>query len=142
MNNKLKAPAATIFRRFAALVYDTFIIISLLILATSIALLLNKGESFLAVQYYFLSYLLLVVGLFTCWFWRRSGQTLGMLSWKVKLVQSDHSKLTWKKAWLRYALAFPSLGLCGIGLLWCLVDKEHQSLHDRLSGTRLVQVKS
>ncbi len=134
--------SATLFRRFAALVYDTFIIISLVILATSIALLINKGESFLSVQYYFLSYLLLVVGLFVCWFWRRSGQTLGMLSWKVKLIQADQSKLTWRKAWLRYVLAFPSLGFCGIGLLWCLIDKEHQSLHDRLSGTRLVQIQS
>lgn len=142
MNNKLNLPSATLFRRFAALIYDAFIIISLLILATSIALLLNKGESFLSVQYYFLTYLLLVVGLFSCWFWQRGGQTLGMLSWKVKLVQADLSKLSWKKAWLRYALAFPSIGLCGIGLLWCLVDKEHQSLHDRLSGTKLIQIKN
>jgi len=37
----------------------------------------------------------------------------------------------------RYALAWPSLLLC-VGLLWALVDRDRQFLHDRLAGTRIV----
>jgi hypothetical protein len=37
-------------------------------------------------------------------------------------------------------LAFASLALSGIGIGWALVDRDRQFLHDRLAGTRLVQV--
>jgi len=30
------------------------------------------------------------------------------------------------------------LGLCGLGLVWALFDRERQFLHDRLAGTRIV----
>jgi uncharacterized RDD family membrane protein YckC len=43
------------------------------------------------------------------------------------------------RASLRAVLALPSIGLGGLGLLWCLIDKEGQSAHDRLSGTQLLQ---
>jgi uncharacterized RDD family membrane protein YckC len=39
---------------------------------------------------------------------------------------------------LRYVLAWPSVALCGVGLLWSLFDLDNLFLHDRLAGTRVV----
>src|SRR6266704_3164467 len=39
---------------------------------------------------------------------------------------------------LRYALAWPSLLVFGVGFLWAFVDRDRQFLHDRLAGTRIV----
>jgi len=42
------------------------------------------------------------------------------------------------RCWLRYALAWPSVLLFGAGLLWALIDRDRQFLHDRLAGTCVV----
>jgi uncharacterized RDD family membrane protein YckC len=42
------------------------------------------------------------------------------------------------QAVLRYLAAWPSILLFGIGILWFLVDRDKQFLHDRIAGTRIV----
>jgi uncharacterized RDD family membrane protein YckC len=68
------------------------------------------------------------------WCWLRGGQTLAMKAWGIRLVE-----VTAGKAILRFffALLFVPTGL---SLLWALLDRERQFLHDRLAGTRLVSV--
>lgn len=82
----------------------------------------------------------LVLMAYFLWFWQRSGQTLAMQTWKIKLVaaQTD-GPVGRRQALARYALAWPSLLLGGIGILWALFDRDRQFLHDRLAGTRLVR---
>lgn len=72
-------------------------------------------------------------------YWCRSGQTLAMQTWGIRLVAAPGGAVSRKRALIRYLLAWPSLLLCGTGLLWAVVDAEHQFLHDRLAGTRLVR---
>lgn len=72
------------------------------------------------------------------WLWRRSGQTLAMQTWKIKLVSAGGRPLSKRQILLRYVAAWPSLMLFGIGILWALVDRDRQFLHDRLAGTRLI----
>ncbi len=74
------------------------------------------------------------------WLWKRSGQTLAMQTWKIRLVSADGMPLTTRQVLLRYSLAWPSLLLCGVGILWALVDRDRQFLHDRLAGTRLIRI--
>ena len=74
------------------------------------------------------------------WLWKRSGQTLAMQTWKIRLVSARGEPLTQRQIILRYLLAWPSLLACGIGILWALVDRDQQFLHDRLAGTRLIKV--
>ncbi|MBS0290722.1 MAG: RDD family protein [Proteobacteria bacterium] len=125
------------FRRFAALVYDSFIVFSWLLLATFFALVLNKGQSLLAYRWLFLAYLFFSTGFCLAWFWSH-GQTLGMLAWKIKLIDNNGKRLTLIKAFKRYVIAFFSLSCGSIGFLWCLIDKDKQTLHDRLGKTRLI----
>ncbi len=64
--------------------------------------------------------------------WVRGGQTLAMRAWRIRLVD-----VTAGKALLRFVLAL-LLVPTGLSLLWALVDRDGQFLHDRLAGTRLV----
>lgn len=127
-------------RRLGAIFYDSFIVFSWLILATALALIVNRGESLLPYRVYFLIYLVMMAGLFLSWFWHQKGQTLGMLAWKIRLVDQNNQSLSWSRAFIRYLMTLMSVGCAGIGLIWCLLDKEGQSLHDRFLQTKMVKV--
>ena len=71
------------------------------------------------------------------WCWMK-GQTLGMLAWKIHLVDHHGNRITWRHAFIRYCYAFVSMGLGCIGLLWCLWDKDRQMLHDKWAKTQVV----
>jgi uncharacterized RDD family membrane protein YckC len=83
-------------------------------------------------------YLFLVLGAYFVLCWTRGGRTLPMQTWRLRLVRTDGTAVGVGRAWLRYALAWPSLSLFGAGILWALVDRDRQFLHDRLAGTRIV----
>jgi uncharacterized RDD family membrane protein YckC len=61
-----------------------------------------------------------------------------MQTWRLKIVAGDGQLASLGRCWLRYALAWPSVLLAGFGLLWALVDRDRQFLHDRLAGTCIV----
>jgi uncharacterized RDD family membrane protein YckC len=66
------------------------------------------------------------------WSWLRGGQTLAMKAWGIRLVD-----VTPGKALARFLLA-AALVPTSISILWALVDRDRQFLHDRLAGTRLI----
>ncbi|MDP2194625.1 MAG: RDD family protein [Rhodocyclaceae bacterium] len=82
-------------------------------------------------------------GLYFVYQWHRSGQTLAMKTWRMQIVATSGGDggqpPSIRRALLRYLLAWPSV-LSGIGLLWALFDRDRQFLHDRLAGTRIVNV--
>jgi len=84
------------------------------------------------------AYLFVVIGIYFVGSWCRRGQTLAMKTWKLRLVGADGARITLRRAILRYACAWPSLLLGGVGVLYALVDHQRQFLHDRLAGTKLV----
>jgi uncharacterized RDD family membrane protein YckC len=83
-------------------------------------------------------HLLLLLMLYYVWFWTHGGQTLALKTWKMKIVDHSGRPVRLMQAALRYLIAWPSLLLGGIGIFWALVDREHQFLHDRLAGTRII----
>lgn len=64
--------------------------------------------------------------------WLRGGQTLAMRAWRIRLVD-----VTPRKALIRLILATL---LLPVSIVWALVDRDGQFLHDRLAGTRLIAV--
>ena len=104
--------------------------------------------------------LFLVLGMYFVYFWMRSGQTLAMKTWRIKLVANGRQALPLSRAVARYVLAWmwflpammldyalglkgwPSVLLIVLNMaLWAaavLLDRERQFLHDRLAGTRLI----
>ncbi len=131
----LQAPG--FFRHMAAMAYDSILLLALLFLATALALPFNNGEAFSSSQFIFPVYIFLVSFCYFGWFWTHGGQTLGMKTWKLKLLTQEHQNLSWPLAFKRFLLATLSLFCIGLGFLWKFIDKKHYTWHDRLSKTVL-----
>jgi len=131
-----------LWRRLAAACYDSLIVLALWFIGTALVMPLSHGaitpEHPLAEILYQL-YLLAIGYLFFAGFWVRDGQTVGMLAWRVKLVQSGNgANPTWRQTLIRYLAALLSWAALGLGFWWSLFDPERKTWHDRLSGTELV----
>jgi uncharacterized RDD family membrane protein YckC len=134
---------APLWRRLAAAAYDGLVVLALWFVATGLILPLTHGQALdssrpLAEALYRL-YLLAVGFAFFGGFWVRSGQTLGMLAWRVEVVNAEDSgAIRWRQALVRYLAAILSWIALGAGFWWSLWDAEKKTWHDRLSGTELV----
>lgn len=71
------------------------------------------------------------------WSWSLGRCTLPMQTLGLKLETSTGQPVGPGRALLRALLAGPST-LTGLGFLWAAIDRDRQSLHDRLAGTRLL----
>jgi uncharacterized RDD family membrane protein YckC len=71
-------------------------------------------------------------------FWVRGGQTLGLRSWRLRLVRLDGGPITLVHAFKRFVGAILSWLCLGLGFLWVIFDRDKLAWHDRLSGTRLI----
>lgn len=133
------AAAAGLLRRLASLVYESLMVLALLLVASLLFLLASPDAAATAARPLFQAYLLAVIGIYFTWFWTHGGQTVAMRAWRLRVMRRDGSPLSWRDAWLRFLLAAPSLGLGGLGVLWALVDRDGQFLHDRLASTMVVR---
>ncbi len=144
-NNPL--PNAALWRRIAALVYDSFLLFGLLMLFGYAAIGLEN--LLLGTQHVetsstaggnplvFIGMLTVICG-FYCLFWLRNKQTLGMQAWRLQIETIDGSPLTIKHCLLRMTAGALSWSCAGLGYLWCLLPAR-MTWHDTLSGTRVVE---
>ncbi len=134
-------PPASIRRRLASMLYESFLLLGVLSAAFILPHLLLGLVWQVALPGLLLwLHVFIVLLAYFGWLWKRNGQTLAMQTWKIKLVTANGMPLANRQIFLRYTLAWPSLLACGIGILWALVDRDRQFLHDRLAGTRLVSI--
>jgi uncharacterized RDD family membrane protein YckC len=162
---------ATVFRRLAALVYDGLLLLAVLFLGTLVLLPLTGGESITPQdsgpwEHAYRAWVALLVLVFFGLSWTRRGQTLGMMSWKIRLQREDGGLLRWRDAAARLGLGAtvamsalvglvsvgrgspPPLGPWGTALLlpavanylWMGFDPEARSLLDRVTRSRVVRV--
>ena len=73
------------------------------------------------------------------WSWSKGRCTLPMQTLGLRLTTQDGQDLSLRTAVIRALLAIPSV-LFGVGFLWAILDRDSQTLHDRIAGTRLVYV--
>jgi len=126
-------------RRLASMLYESLLLFGVAFFGTW---LFQFAAGTLVIDGWRLAMLqLFLVALFATyflWCWLRGGQTLAMKTWRIRLVSKDgHRNLAPRAALLRFIAALllvPTL----LGILWALVDRDRQFLHDRLAGTRLV----
>ncbi len=130
---------AGLFRRLAALLYDSLLLLAVLFIATAILLPVTGGEAFHH-NPFLTTYLLFISFFFYSWFWMHGGQTLGMRSWKLQLRNINPGPISLWQCLLRFMVAIPSALLLGLGYLWMLVDRDQLTWHDRYSETRIVQL--
>ena len=146
-------PRAGFLRRLGSWIYDVLIAFAVYMVAGAVSFLgfnllikfglinMNGFEHAIDLQRSSLLYNALIygwnlawVGFFFVWFWSRSGQTLGMRAWRLRVQNLDGtniSKLTGIKRLL------PTL--FGLGNLTVIVDRKNKlSLQDRLTRTEVV----
>jgi uncharacterized RDD family membrane protein YckC len=129
----------TLVRRIAAMLYDGFLILALLFMATLPFIAAQGGEPVEPSEnILYQSVLAIVIYGFFVGFWIRGGRTLGMQSWRLQLETMDGERASLVAATIRFFAALLSWAPAGLGFLWSLWDKDKLAWHDRISKTRLV----
>jgi len=141
MQDNAIAPAPAPFLiRIAAMVYELLLVTAVLFIAALPFLYLVGNAQTGWLHHLFQVYILGVLFAYFSAFWLRSGQTLAMKTWRIRLVNPDGTRLTLRQAALRFVIALLGLLLAGFGFWWALFDRDRQFLHDRIVGTRLIRV--
>jgi len=134
-----ECPPASLVKQLAAMVYDSLLIFAVLFSASAAALLFNNGEAIEA-NLWFKLYLLFTLFTYYAWFWQKSGQTLGMRVWKIRLVSDSGGNPGWAVCYLRLVCALLSLLCLGLGYWWRLFTP--YTWHDHLSHTRVINLST
>lgn len=146
-------PRAGFRRRFGSWLYDALVAIAIYMIVTLICSaifntlyameLIGQGSTLKASDYFAdsiafkftlnsLSFLAIVY--FFVYFWSRSGQTLGMRAWRLRVQTQNGELISKTMGWKRM---LPTL--CGIGNLLVIFDRKNKlSLQDRLTDTEVV----
>ncbi len=130
---------ASLRLRLMSLAYEIILLVAVLFLFSYLFLSLARDAQSGLPRAIFQVYLLSVCGIYFVFCWSRSGQTLPMKTWRMRLVTQTGEAVSVGRAFRRYLFAIPGM-LSGVSLLWAPFDKERQFLHDRLAGTRIVRV--
>jgi len=106
MQDKAIAPLPAPFLvRIAAMIYESLLVTAVVFVASFIIIPV-VGEMHAPWQrHLFQAYILGVLFAYFSAFWLRSGQTLAMKTWRIRLVNADGGPLTFKQAVLRFFLA-------------------------------------
>ncbi|HSN70570.1 MAG TPA: RDD family protein [Steroidobacteraceae bacterium] len=136
-------PTATLPRRLGAMLYDALLIVALWMVVTAILLPLTGGEAITPRSVGWLEglYQLLLVSVVVFFFgysWTRTGQTVGMAAWRLKLVRAEGGLPSWRDTLRRLAAALISAAAFGLGYVWVVFDRDRLAWHDRFSGTKVV----
>lgn len=159
------------FRRLAALVYDSLLLIAVLFLATLVLLPLTRGEAILvrgsgiAGAGFSAFVALLILGFFG-FSWTRRGQTLGMMSWRIRLERQGGRHIGWAWSALRVLIGYGIVAAACAGLwlasgpgggaggvlpllllapalanyVWMAFDGQSRTLQDVLTRCRVVRL--
>lgn len=171
---QLRSPAG-LLRRLGALISDSLVVLGLLLLGSLlfVPLLQVLGAKALVLSevglmwtsIYWVWLLAIWIGFFG-FFWTRTGQTIGMRAWRVRVEDERGALLKWSQAvkrlgyavlpWLpclivlqfaersqSVTLRYVGEGLSALGvlgLLWMYVDPLKRTWHDRCSQSRVIML--
>ncbi|MGH8765855.1 MAG: RDD family protein [Burkholderiales bacterium] len=128
--------APSLRRRFASMAYEAILLFAVAFIGVW---LFQFAAGTLAIEgwrrHLLQFFLLAVFAIYFVWCWTRGGQTLAMKTWRICVVSKEgHRRLTPRQALLRYLCAW----LLPVSVLWALVDRDRQFLHDRIAGSLLI----
>ena len=156
--------AASLPLRLAAMIYEAVLLFGVVFIVSYALLALAQWTYPLppARRAVLQAVLFLAIGAYFVWCWSRSGQTLALKTWGLKLIAADGRPPSLARSTARYVLAW-HLWLPGV--VWTLVypanvvaevaafgagfvllllpairDPQRRLLHDRAAGTRIVRL--
>lgn len=136
-------------RRLACMFYDSLLVFAICFTVTLAVVGLRNvvgdepihaGERAIQGHFQWVLQLALVasIALFFCWFWTRTGQTLGMQTWRLRIDDIHGGRISWQQALLRLLVACVSAACLGLGYAWILIDRDKRSWHDIASRSCVV----
>lgn len=148
------------------MMYEGVLLFGVVFLADYLLDTLTQSRNALTLRHVRQSVVFIAIGVYFVLSWQRRGQTLPMKTWNIRLTDRGEHPPTLARLILRYALIWPlplltalliyslsqASGYPSIGLfivcapfsifIWTWMDPQGQFLHDRLLGTRLVDLKT
>jgi len=129
-------PNAGMLRRFAAMLYDAFLVVALWMISTTLFVsLFTDGAEVQGL--WFQLFLYAELAAFYIFFWHLKGQTLGMQVWKIRVLTRDGETLSYRQCLIRFAMATVSTLALGLGFIWMYFNKERLTLHDIVSRSHV-----
>lgn len=145
--------APGLLRIFASMVYDSLLLAAISIAYGAIVVglevaLFGQPETGQRIQWSLLAKIIITLGwllvlmFFYIYFWKKFGQTLGMKTWRIQLVDAQTNHLVdYSQAIKRSVTAIVSLLFLGIGYWFKFVHPQQRLLHDVASHTKLILLK-
>lgn len=130
------APLCRLPRRLMAVVYDSLLLLALLIMATVPFIVAAGGKAFAEYPPHQFA-MVVIVWLYFAGYWSYSGRTLGMQAWGLRVEDANGRNPSFASATVRFLVAILSWAALGAGFLWQLWDRDGLTWHDRASGTVL-----
>jgi len=85
----------------------------------------------------FAAVFMLVSMAYYVYFTGSSGQTIGKMIMKIRVVSEEGGRVTFLKAWLRWCGYIISAAFILLGFVWIVFDPNNQGWHDKLARTRV-----
>ena len=131
----------SLLRIVAATVYDSLLMLGVWFLVGSLALgvkFVLTGEVSSLNPITGMSLVILSTWLYFALFWIYGGKTLGMSSWKLRIVSQDGNQITIIQTIIRFLSNIFTISLAGIPLFLRRISKNDRSLSDLLSKTSII----
>jgi uncharacterized RDD family membrane protein YckC len=158
--------SASLWRRLAAMVYDSLLIFSILVIVGLTTLPFTNALGVSRDNIFLRLYIFSALFVFLAWFWTHGGQTLGMRAWKLKLVQADGTPVSWILALFYYLVSLPMWGflifviavnagmipapallahtphwlLYGFALIWFVIDHLPNNWRERIAKLKMILI--
>ncbi len=120
--------------RIGAIVYDTLLVLAIwIVTVVTLVTLIGDAVAGAWVQ----SLLFLEWYAFFVFFWTTTGQTLGMMAWRLKIRSDDNGRLTPMQGLTRFVVAGLSFAALGVGYMWMWKDKQRRTWADIASRSHV-----
>ena len=131
----------SLLRIVAATVYDSLLMLGVWFLVGSLALgvkFVFTGEVSSLNPIAGMSLVILSTWLYFAMFWIYGGKTLGMSSWKLRIISHDGNQITLIQTIIRFLSNIFTISLAGIPFFIRQINKNNMSLSDLLSKTSII----
>ena len=131
----------SLLRIVAATIYDSLLMLGVWFLVGSLALGIKfffTGEVSSLNPIAGMSLVILSTWLYFALFWIYGGKTLGMSSWKLRIISQNGNQITIIQTIIRFLSNILTIFFAGIPLFFRQINKNNKSLSDLLSKTSII----
>ena len=166
-NSTFVVATPSLKRRLISMVYESLLLAAVEIFTVAVYTLLTLNTHSVLTSLGLNLVVVLTAGAYFVHSWTGSGHTLAMKTWRIKVIQVGAVRVPMRAAVIRFVCALGSvapalviihftklmtssagtrtaLGILAANIiLWALtvfLDKDRQFLHDRVAGTRLIEL--